>query len=83
MRGVKTSAVCGATKSSPLQPGYASEDKILQIKQHQNDYAKQFPSVTLILNKTMTGESMANLEKWKKEKIAEVGEEEFKKFYEG
>ncbi|CAG9101514.1 unnamed protein product [Plutella xylostella] len=82
VRGVKTSAVCGSTKSSPLQPGYASEDKILQIKQHQNDYAKQFPSVTLILNKTMTGESMANLEKWKKEKIAEVGEEEFKRFYE-
>ncbi|CAH2041114.1 unnamed protein product, partial [Iphiclides podalirius] len=64
------------------KPGYASEDNILQIKPHQNDFAKQYPSVTLILNKTMTEESRAALEKWKKERIAEMGLEAFNKFYE-
>lgn len=83
LRGLKTLAVNNAAKSSPAQPGYASEDKILQIKQHQNDYAKQYPSVTLILNKTMTEESRAALEKWKQERIAELGQEEFNRFYEG
>lgn len=82
LRGFKTAAVCASTKSS-AQPGYVSEDKILQIKQHQNDYAKQYPSVTLILNKTMTDESRAALEKWKQERIAEMGQEEFDRFYEG
>lgn len=82
-RGLKTVVSHNAARSSPAQPGYASEDRILQIKQHQNDFTKQFPSVTLILNKTMTEESRAALEKWKQERIAEIGEEEFKKFYEG
>lgn len=82
VRCVSTSSVCNATKSSPAQPGYVSEDKILQIKQHRNDYAQQYPSVTLILNKTMTEESKNLLEKWKQERIAEMGLEEFNKFYE-
>lgn len=82
-RGFKTSSVSSATKSSPATPGYASEDRILQIKQHENDYAKQYPSVTLILNKTMTDDSRNALEKWKLERIAEMGEEEFNRFYEG
>ncbi|KAJ8719766.1 hypothetical protein PYW08_011941 [Mythimna loreyi] len=81
VRTVATSASCNAARSSPAQPGYASEDKILQIKQHKNDFAQQYPSVTLILNKTMTEESKAALEKWKQERIAELGEEEFNKFY--
>ncbi|CAH1636761.1 unnamed protein product [Spodoptera littoralis] len=81
VRGVATSASCNATRSSPAQPGYASEDKILQIKPHKNDYAQQYPSVTLILNKTMTDESRNALEKWKQERIAEMGLEEFTKFY--
>lgn len=83
VRGLKTCFVRNATRSSPATPGYASEDKILQMKQHQNDYAKQYPSVTLILNKTMTEESRNALEKWKQERIAEMGEEEFNRFYEG
>lgn len=83
VRGLKTCSVRNATRSSPATPGYASEDKILQMKQHQNDYAKQYPSVTLILNKTMTEESRNALEKWKQERIAEMGEEEFNRFYEG
>ncbi|KAJ0175988.1 hypothetical protein K1T71_008162 [Dendrolimus kikuchii] len=82
IRGYKTATTHNAAKSSPAQPGYVSEDKILQIKQHQNDFAKQYPSVTLILNKTMTDESRSALEKWKQERIAEMGEEEFKRFYE-
>ncbi|KAF9424234.1 hypothetical protein HW555_000627 [Spodoptera exigua] len=81
VRGVATSASCNAARSSPAQPGYASEDKILQIKPHKNDYAQQYPSVTLILNKTMTDESRSALEKWKQERIAEMGLEEFNKFY--
>lgn len=83
VRTLSTSSVCSATKSSPAQPGYASEDKILQIKQHHNDFAKQYPSVTLILNKTMTEDSAKALEKWKQERIAEMGLEEFNRFYEG
>ncbi|CAB3255925.1 unnamed protein product [Arctia plantaginis] len=71
------SSICSAA-----QPGYVSEDKILQIKHHQNDYAQQYPSVTLILNKTMTDDSRTALEKWKQERIAEMGVEEFNKFYE-
>lgn len=82
-RGVATSASCNAARSSPAQPGYVSEDKILQIRQHKNDFTQQYPSVTLILNKTMTDESKAALEKWKQERIAEMGEEEFNKYYEG
>ncbi|XP_013184588.1 mitochondrial genome maintenance exonuclease 1 [Amyelois transitella] len=82
VRGLKTFVPRNAVKSSPAQPGYASEDRILQIKQHQNDFAKQYPSVTLILNKTMTEESRAALEKWKQERIAEMGQAEFDKFYE-
>lgn len=78
VRGFKTVAA-----RNTAQPGYASEDKILQIKPHQNDFAQQYPSVTLILNKTMTEESRIALEKWKQERIAEIGEEEFNKFYEG
>ncbi|XP_041981216.1 mitochondrial genome maintenance exonuclease 1-like [Aricia agestis] len=81
VRSIKTSAAKNAVKSSAVQQGYASDDKILQIKQHQNDYAKQYPSVTLILNKTMTEESRKALEKWKKERIAEMGEQEFQRFY--
>jgi hypothetical protein len=83
VRGFKTFAPCSAAKSSPAQPGYASDDGILQIKQHVNDYAKQYPSVTLILNKTMTNESQAALDKWKQERIAEMGLDEFNRFYEG
>lgn len=83
IRGLKTSVVCGTAKSSPAQPGYPSEDKILQIKHHRNDYAEQYPSVTLILNKTMTEESRLALEKWKQERIAEMGVEEFNRFYQG
>lgn len=82
VRGIATTSSCNAAKSSPAEPGYASEDKILQIRQHQNDFAQQFPSVTLILNKTMTDESRAALEKWKQERIAEMGLEEFNKYYE-
>lgn len=81
IRGLKTSVVCGTAKSSPAQPGYPSEDKILQIKHHRNDYAEQYPSVTLILNKTMTEESRLALEKWKQERISEMGVEEFNRFY--
>ncbi|XP_026730592.1 mitochondrial genome maintenance exonuclease 1-like [Trichoplusia ni] len=81
VRSLATSASCNAVRSSPAQPGYVSEDKILQIKHHKNDYAEQFPSVTLILNKTMTEESRAALEKWKQEKIAEMGLDEFNKYY--
>ncbi|CAH2090531.1 unnamed protein product [Euphydryas editha] len=80
VRGIKT-AVANMTRSSAAQPGYESEDKILQIKQHQNDYTQQFPSVTLILNKTMTEESRKLLEKWKKERIEEMGLEEFNRYY--
>lgn len=87
VRYVSTTSICSSTKSSPAeppaQPGYVSEDKILQIKQHRNDYAQQYPSVTLILNKTMTEESRNLLEKWKQERIAEMGLEEFNRFYEG
>lgn len=82
-RGIRTIAACNAARSSPAEPGYVSEDKILQIKPHQNDFAKQYPSVTLILNKTMTEDSRAALEKWKKERVAEMGLEAFNKFYEG
>ncbi|XP_045451789.1 mitochondrial genome maintenance exonuclease 1-like [Melitaea cinxia] len=81
VRGIRTAAINNATSSSAAQPGYASEDKILQIKQHQNDYTQQYPSVTLILNKTMTEESRKLLEKWKKERIEEMGLEEFNRFY--
>lgn len=81
VRSLTTSAVQNAARSSAAQPGYASEDKILQIKQHRNDFTDQFPSVTLILNKTMTEESRAALEKWKQERIAELGQEEFERFY--
>lgn len=83
VRGFKTWAASNAARSSPAQPGYASEDKIVQIKPHQNDYAQQYPSVTLILNKTMTEESRTALEKWKQERISEMGLEEFNKFYQG
>lgn len=83
IRGYKTATTHYAAKSSPAQPGYVSEDKILQIKQHQNDFAQQYPSVTLILNKTMSDESRSVLEKWKQERIAEMGEEEFNRYYEG
>ncbi|CAF4831137.1 unnamed protein product [Pieris macdunnoughi] len=82
VRSIKTSSVANATKSFPAEPGFASEDKILQIRQHQNDYTKQFPSVTLILNKTMTEESRKALEKWKKERIEEMGLEEFNRYNE-
>ncbi|CAH3978094.1 unnamed protein product [Pieris brassicae] len=82
VRSIKTSSVANATKSFPAEPGFASEDKILQIRQHQNDYTKQFPSVTLILNKTMTEESRKALEKWKKERIEEMGVEEFNRYHE-
>ncbi|XP_063828626.1 mitochondrial genome maintenance exonuclease 1-like [Ostrinia nubilalis] len=81
VRGLKTVVPVNAARSSPAQPGYASEDRILQIKQHKNDFAEQYPSVTLILNKTMTEDSRTALEKWKQERIAEMGEEEFNKFY--
>ncbi|KAI5630982.1 mitochondrial genome maintenance exonuclease 1 isoform X1 [Phthorimaea operculella] len=82
-RGFQTySASQRSTRSSPAQPGYNSEDKIIQIKQHKNDFAIQYPSVTLILNRTMTEEQRKALEKWKQERIAEMGEEEFKRFYE-
>ncbi|CAH2983014.1 unnamed protein product [Chilo suppressalis] len=80
-RGLKTFVPSNAARSSPAEPGYASEDRILQIKQHQNDFTKQYPSVTLILNKTMTEESKNALEKWKQERIAEMGLEEFNRFY--
>lgn len=83
VRSISTSSICSAARSSAVQPGYVSEDKILQIKHHQNDYAQQYPSVTLILNKTMTDDSRNALEKWKQERIAEMGEEEFNKFYQG
>lgn len=83
VRGFKTLGASNAVRSSPAQPGYASEDKIVQIKQHDNDYAQQYPSVTLILNKTMTEESRTALEKWKQERIADMGLEEFNKFYQG
>lgn len=82
-RGIKTLTACNAARSSPAQPGYTSEDKILQIKPHSNDYAVQYPSVTLVLNKTMPEESRAAIEKWKQERIAELGEEEFNRVYEG
>ncbi|XP_034832935.1 mitochondrial genome maintenance exonuclease 1-like [Maniola hyperantus] len=81
-RGLKTLAVHNSARSSPAQPGYASEDKILQIKQYQNDFTLQFPSVTLILNKTMSEETRKALDKWKQDRIAEMGEEEFNKYYE-
>ncbi|XP_059062936.1 uncharacterized protein LOC131855654 [Achroia grisella] len=81
VRGIKTFASAHAA-SSPAQPGYASDDGILQIKPHKNDFAKQYPSVTLILNKTMTEESRTALEKWKQERIAEMGLDAFNKFYE-
>lgn len=81
VRCLQTSAVHNAAGSSAAQPGYASEDKIMQIKQHHNDFTQQYPSVTLILNKTMTEESRAALEKWKQERIAEMGQEEFDRFY--
>ncbi|KAI8432381.1 hypothetical protein MSG28_004788 [Choristoneura fumiferana] len=80
VRGLKTVAVNNAAGNTAAQQ-YASEDKIIQMKPHRNDYAQQFPSVTLILNKTMTNESRAALEKWKQERIAEMGQEEFEKFY--
>ncbi|XP_068628411.1 mitochondrial genome maintenance exonuclease 1-like isoform X2 [Battus philenor] len=82
VRGIKTFVASNAAISSPAEPGYVSEDKILQIKPHQNDFAKQIPSVTLVLNKTMTEESKAALEKWKQERIAELGQDEFNKFCE-
>lgn len=83
VRGFKTSAVQNAARSSPAQPGYVSEDKILQIKPYQNDFTQQYPSVTLILNRTMTEENRKALEKWKQDRIAEMGEEEFNRFYQG
>ncbi|CAG9583378.1 unnamed protein product [Danaus chrysippus] len=82
IRCFRTNAIKNSARSSPAQPGYASDDKIIQIKQHQNDFTKQFPSVTLILNKTMTEESRKALDKWKQERIAEMGLEEFNRFYE-
>ncbi|XP_013145472.1 PREDICTED: mitochondrial genome maintenance exonuclease 1-like [Papilio polytes] len=82
LRGIKTFAVSNTARSSAAETGYVSEDKILQIKPHQNDFAKQYPSVTLILNKTMTEDSRIALEKWKKERIAEMGLDEFNRFYE-
>ncbi|XP_050666790.1 mitochondrial genome maintenance exonuclease 1-like isoform X1 [Leptidea sinapis] len=81
-RGLKTSSWVCAAQSFPAVPGFESDDRILTIKQHQNDYTKQFPSVTLILNKTMTEDSRKALEKWKKERIEEMGLEEFNRFYE-
>lgn len=83
VRCLTTASVSNTAQSSPAQPGYASEDKILQIRQHQNDFTQQFPSVTLILNKTMTEESRKTLEKWKQERIAEMGLEEFNRFHQG
>ncbi|XP_049875419.1 uncharacterized protein LOC126373333 [Pectinophora gossypiella] len=82
VRGIKTLAPCSAARSSAAQPGYSNEDKILQIKSLQNATAQQYPSVTLILNKTMTEDSRKALDKWKQERIAEMGVEEFKRFYE-
>lgn len=82
VRGLKTVAANNAAGNTAAQQ-YASEDKIIQMKPHRNDYAQQFPSVTLILNKTMTNESRAALEKWKQERIAEMGQEEFERFYQG
>ncbi|XP_063625010.1 mitochondrial genome maintenance exonuclease 1-like [Cydia splendana] len=81
VRGLKTAAAVSAARSTAAEQGYVSEDKILQIKPYRNDYAQQYPSVTLILNKTMTNESRAALEKWKQERIAEMGQEEFERFY--
>lgn len=81
VRCLATASVSNTAQSSPAQPGYASEDKILQIRQHQNDFTQQFPSVTLILNKTMTEESRKTLEKWKQERIAEMGLDEFNRFH--
>lgn len=83
VRCIQTSVVQNAAGSSAAQLGYASEDKILQIRQHRNDFTQQFPSVTLILNKTMTEESRTALEKWKQDRIAEMGPEEFERFYQG
>ncbi|CAK1543231.1 unnamed protein product [Leptosia nina] len=82
LRGIRTSVPIHATKSFPAEPGFANEDRILQIKQHRNDFTQQYPSVTLILNKTMTEDSQKALEKWKKERIADMGLDEFNKFYE-
>ncbi|XP_072930685.1 mitochondrial genome maintenance exonuclease 1-like [Epargyreus clarus] len=82
VRGLKSVSVRNAARSSPAQPGYASEDKIIQIKHHKNDFTQQYPSVTLILNKTMSEETRAILEKWKQERIAEMGLEEFNRYYE-
>lgn len=83
VRGYKSSVVCNSARSSPAEPGYVSEDKILQIKQHRNDFAQQYPAVTLILNKTMSEETRKVLDKWKQDRIAEMGVEEFNKYYEG
>lgn len=62
--------------------GYENDEKVLQVKPDKTDLCLEYPSVTLILNKTMTEESSKALQKWKQERIAEMGEEAFNKFYE-
>lgn len=43
----------------------------------------QFPSVTKILNETMTAAGKARLEEWKKKMTEELGEEGFQKYSQG
>lgn len=58
------------------------EEKILQVRSTSIEHNK-LPSVTKILENTMSPESREALEKWRQEKIAELGPEEFEKFYQG
>ena len=44
---------------------------------------RQVPSVTMVLNQTMSESSAIALALWRKRKIAEVGEEGFKLFMQG
>jgi hypothetical protein len=43
----------------------------------------KLPSVVHILQETMSAKSRATLERWKKQKIRELGEEGFEKYKQG
>ncbi|XP_077290993.1 mitochondrial genome maintenance exonuclease 1-like [Arctopsyche grandis] len=61
------------------KPEAVNEDKIIRVTSSGTQFMN-FPSVTRVLDQTMSEESRAALEKWKQEKIEELGLEGFEKF---
>lgn len=71
-----------ASVASNVSDNEPPEDKILKVTPGDSDH-KSFPSVTKILSQTMAPEARAALEKWKQDKIAELGVEGFERFNKG